>query len=79
MIAVEHDHPRARSENGAAEAPHRLVETVQAREPHDRRRLAAGDHEAVEAFEILREPNLDDIGTQAAESALVLAKRTLKR
>ena len=54
MLAVEHDHPRAGAEDRLLEAAHRLVEPVQAHQPHERRRLAAGDHEPVEPVRAAR-------------------------
>ena len=49
MVAVEHDHPGAGAEDGAPEVADRLVEAVEVHQPRERRRLAARDHEAVEA------------------------------
>src|SRR4029453_6243838 len=37
MLAIEHDHPRARTEDGARVGADRLVEAVQLGEAHDRR------------------------------------------
>ena len=78
VLAVEHDHSGARAEDGARERADRLVEPVEVREPHDRRRLPARDDEAVETVELLREPNLDDVGAERAQRGGVLAKRPLQ-
>src|SRR5438067_4439743 len=52
VVPVEDDHPRARAEDRAGERAQRLVEPVEAHQPHERRRLAAGDDEPVEAVEL---------------------------
>src|SRR5690349_11396923 len=56
VLPVEHDHPGARPEHGAVERSHRLVEAVEAHQPHEGRRLAARDHEAVQPGELLGLP-----------------------
>ena len=61
VVPVEHDHPGARAEIGAAELAHRLVEPVEPHQPHERRRLAARNHEPVEPVELLRLAHLDDV------------------
>src|SRR5215831_3185767 len=53
VVAVEHDHPGARAEDGPLELAQRLVEAVEPHQPHERRRLAAGDDEPVEPVELL--------------------------
>jgi hypothetical protein len=60
MLAVEHDHPRAGAEDRFPVLADRFIEAIDPRQAHDRGRLAAGDHETVEAVELLREPYFDD-------------------
>jgi hypothetical protein len=79
VLAVEHDHPCTRAEDGARIGADRLVEAVQLGEAHDRRRLAARDHEAVEAVELLGKPHLDDVGAEAAQGRRMLTERALQR
>ena len=74
MVAVEHDHPRARAEHGSLEATDRLVEAVEAHQAHERRRLAAGDDEPVEPVELLRLAHLDDVRAEPAQHRRVLAE-----
>ncbi len=74
MVAIEHDHPCTGAEDGPLEAPDRLVEPVEAHEPHERRRLPARDDEAVEGAELLGLPHLDGDGPEAAQHRRVLAK-----
>ena len=50
---------------GPAKRAHRLVEAVEAHQARERRRLAARDHEAVEAVELLGLAHLDDVGAEA--------------
>ncbi len=78
MLAIEHDHPRAGAEDRFPGLADRLVQSVELRETHDRGRLAAGDHETVDAFELLREPHLDDVRAKPAQHLRVLAKRALQ-
>jgi hypothetical protein len=54
VVPVEEDHPGAGAEDRAAELAHRLVEAVEAHQPADRGRLAAGDDQTVEAVELFR-------------------------
>src|SRR6186997_402833 len=54
VVAVEQDHPGARAEHRPREFADRVLEPVQAHEPHDRGRLAARNHEPVEPVELLR-------------------------
>src|SRR4051812_16434103 len=77
MVAVEHDHPGARTEHGAVERADALVEPVEVHEPRERRRLAAGDHEPVQPVELIGLPNLDDLGAETAQHLDVLAKVSL--
>src|SRR5215207_3347935 len=78
MLAIEHDHPRARAEHGPLEAPDRLVEPVEPHQPHERRRLPAGDDEPVEPLELLRLAHLDDLRAEPAQHRDVLAKIPLE-
>src|SRR4051812_32635922 len=77
MVPVEHDHPRTRAEHGTVERADALVEPVQVHQPRECRRLAAGDHEPVEALELLRLPHLDDLRAETAEHLGVLTKISL--
>src|SRR3954447_9385652 len=63
--AAEQDHPGAGSEDRPLEAAQRFVDPVQAREPHDRGGLAAGDDEAVEAVKLLGLSDFDQVGAEA--------------
>src|SRR5690242_18029998 len=74
VVAVEDDHPRAGAEDRAAELAHRLVEAVEPHEPADRGRLPAGDDEAVEAVEVLREPDLHRLRVEPPQHGRVLAE-----
>ena len=74
VVAVEHDHPGARTEDRAAEPAHRLVEAVQPHEPADRGRLAARDDQPVEPVEVLGEPDFDRLGAEPAQHGGVLAE-----
>jgi hypothetical protein len=76
---VEHDHPGAGPEDRSPVAPDRLVQPVQAGEPHDRRRLATRDDEPVEPVELRRQPDLDHVRSEPAQHLRVLAKRPLER
>ena len=76
--AVEQDHPRARTEDGALEPSDRLLQTVQPHQPGDRGRLAARDDEAVEAVELLGQADLDRVGTEPAQYGHVLAEIALQ-
>src|SRR3954470_6160048 len=76
--AVEHDHPGAGAEDGAAELAHRVLEPVEAHEPHERRRLATRDDEAVEALELLGLAHLDRVGAEPAQHGGVLAHVSLQ-
>jgi hypothetical protein len=77
MLAVEDDHPRASPEHRLLEPAHRLVEPVEPHQAHERRRLAAGDHEPVEPFELLRLAHLDDVRAELAQHRRVLAEVAL--
>ena len=74
VVAVEDDHPGARPEDRAVELAHRVVEVVEAHEPRDRGRLAAGDDEAVEPVELLGKPNLDRLRAEPPQHGGVLAE-----
>ena len=75
--AVEQDHPRARAEDGRGELPDRLLEPVEPHQARDRRRLAAGDHEPVEALELLGQAHLDHVRAEPAQHRRVLAEVAL--
>ena len=77
MLAVEHDHSGAGTEDRAAEVAQRLVEAVEPHEPCDRCRLAPGDDQAVEAVELLRQAHLDRLRAEAPQDSRVLAKIAL--
>ena len=47
----------------------RLVEPVEAHQAHERRRLAAGDHQPVEPVELLRLAHLDRVARRAAAAS----------
>src|SRR5689334_10802128 len=74
VVAIEHDHPRARPEDRALERAKRFVEPVPAHQAADRRRLAAGHDEPVEPLELLRQTYLDRLGAETPEHGSVLAK-----
>src|SRR5438105_2684207 len=74
VVAIENDHPRARSEHGRLETAQGLVQPVQAHEPRDRRRLAAGQDQAVESLQVLGQPDFDRLGAEAPEHPRVLAE-----
>src|SRR5512133_2753136 len=67
MAPVEQDHPGARAEHRASKAADRLLEAVEPHQPHDRRRLAAGDHEPVEPLELLWLAHLDRLRAEPAQ------------
>src|SRR5262245_33338474 len=79
MVAVEHDHPGARPEDGRLEAPDRVVEAVQLGELDDRRRLSARDSQAVEPGQVRGLAHLDRFRAEALERAHVLPERPLQR
>ena len=79
VTPVEHDHPRTGPEHRAVERADRVVDPVERRELRDRRRLAARDHEPVEAVELLRQAHFDGIRAGPAQRAHVVAKRPLQR
>src|SRR5438270_8434168 len=76
---VEDDHPGAGAEHGAGELTHRLVESVQAHQAHEGRRLATGDHEPVETLQLLGLANLDGVRTEPPQHRRVLPKVSLHR
>ena len=55
-----------------------MIEAIELGEPHDRRRLAARNHEAVEAVELLRQTNFHDSGAKLSERRGVLSKGPLQ-
>src|SRR5919201_1376354 len=67
VVAVEHDHPGARSEHRPAEAPQRLVQAVEPHQAHERGRLAARDDEPVEPFELRWRADLYRLGAEPAQ------------
>src|SRR5581483_1799891 len=77
VIAVQHDHAGARPEHRPVEAADRLVEAVEPHQAHERRRLATGDHEPVEAVELLRLAPLDRVRTEPTEHLHVLTEVSL--
>src|SRR5438093_2929800 len=79
MPAIEHDHPCACSEQRARELAHRLVETVEPHQAHERRRFAPRDHEAVEPLQLLRLADLDRVRAEPPQHRRVLAKVPLYR
>src|SRR5204862_3314358 len=74
VVAVEEDHPGARSQDRAAELAHRFVETVEPHQAADGGRLAAGDDQPVEPVELLGEPDLDRLGTEPPQHGCVLSE-----
>src|SRR5215208_2138140 len=77
VVAVEHDHPRTRSEHRPLKSSDSLVEAVQAHQSHERGRFPSGDHETVQSLELLRLPNLDRLRTEPTQHLRVLAKIAL--
>src|SRR5215211_6031060 len=74
VVAVEQDHPGAGPEHRPGEAPDRLLQPVEPDQPRDRSRLAARDDEPVEPVELLRLPDLHDVGAEAPQHGRVLAE-----
>src|SRR5262245_30293005 len=74
VIAVEDDHARAGAEDRARELRDGPVEPVEAHQPHERGGLTAGDHEPVEAVELLGLPHLDHVRVELAQHPRMLAK-----
>jgi hypothetical protein len=77
VVTVEEDHARARAEDRAGEAANRLLQAVDAKQPPDRRRLAAWNDQAVEALELLDLPHLHQVCAEAAQDSRVLAEVAL--
>ena len=77
MVAIEDDHPGARTEDRPLERPNRLVEPVQPHQPHERRGLPARDDQPVEPGELLRLPDLHRLRAEPAQHRLVLAEVSL--
>ena len=78
-VAREQDHPCARAEDRLREAGDGVVEPVEADQAPDRRRLAAGDDEAVEPFELLRLAHLDPVHAEPREHQEMLPEVALHR
>ena len=76
--AIEDDHARTRAEDRSSICANRLVEPVQLGESHDRRRLTAGDDEAVETVELLGQAHLRDLGAELPERRRVLPEGSLQ-
>jgi hypothetical protein len=74
MVAVEQDHPRARSEDRGPETPDRVFDAVEAHQSGDRCRLAARDDQPVEPVELVRLPHLDGLSAEAAQNGRVLTE-----
>ena len=79
VVAVEDDHARAGAEDRPLELRDRRVEPVEAHEPHERRRLAAGHDEPIEAFELGGLAHLHDVRAQPPQHRRVLAEVALHR
>src|SRR5262249_58934206 len=62
------------AEHGPGERAQRLVEAVEAHQPHERGRLAARNDQAVEPVELLRLAHLDDVRAETAQHRRVLAE-----
>src|SRR6266540_1718873 len=77
VVTVEEDHARARAEDRAGEAANRLLQAVNAKQPPDRRRLAARNDQAVEALELLDFSHLHRLCAEAAQDSRVLAEVAL--
>src|SRR5215218_1107299 len=77
VLAVEDDHPRAGTEHRPTKPAQRVVQAVQPHEAHERRRLAAGNDQPIEAFELLRLPHLDRLDAQPAKHLRVLPEISL--
>ena len=82
VLAVEHDHPRARPEHrraGAHQVAQRLGEPLALDPERHRRRLAARDHEPVEPVEVGGHAHLAHLGAEAAQHARVRLEVALER
>ena len=77
VVAIQDDHARAGAEDRPAELGNRAIEPVEAHQSHERRGLAARDHEPVEPLELLRLAHLDGIRAQAPQHRRVLAEVAL--
>src|SRR6188508_2253175 len=77
-VAGHENHPRTRAEHRARKRPQRLLEPVEADEPADRRRLAAGDDQTVEAVEVLGLSYLDRLHAETRKRLRVLAEVPLQ-
>src|SRR5439155_24674619 len=77
VAAVEDDHSGAAPKYRPRELAHGLVEPVETHQPHERRRLASGDHEPVEALQLLRLANLHCVRAKAPQHRRVLAEISL--
>ena len=74
MVAVEHDHPRARAEHRPIELRDRRVEAVDPHQVHECGRFAARDHEPVEPCELLGLAHLDRLDAEPRKHLHVLAE-----
>src|SRR3954454_12650346 len=82
MVAVEHDQAGARAQHrraGAHELPERLGQALGGDAQRHRRRLAAGQHEAVEAVEGGGRPHLAHVGAEVAQHPQVRVEAALQR
>ncbi len=77
VVPVEDDHARARAEHRPRELRDRRVEPVEAHEPHERRRLAAGHDEAIQAFELSGLAHFHNVCAQPPQHRRVLAEIAL--
>ena len=62
-----------------AQAPDRLAQLVDVEQPRDRRALAAGDDQRVDAGEMRRQPHLDRLDAESSEHGDVLGEVALQR
>ena len=82
VLAVEHDHARAGAEHrraGARELAQRLGEPLALDPERHRRRLAAGDDQAVEPVEVGGHAHLAHVGAEAAQHLAVRLEVALER
>src|SRR6478752_1770322 len=77
MVPVENNHACARTKDRLLERTDRLVETVELHQTHERRRLSAGNHEAVKALQMLRFPHFDRIDAESLQHRHVFAEIAL--
>jgi hypothetical protein len=82
VVAVEHDHPGTRAEDGAAaayEIGERRSEALALDPERHGRRLAAWDHESVKAVEVRRNAHESSLCSQVGERAGVRLEVALER